>query len=776
MEKIGKYQILEKIGEGGMGVVYKALDPLLDRVVALKTISSHLDSEPEMRTKFFREGRSAAQLSHKNIITIYDLGEDGGMAYLAMEFLEGEDLRTKIQKREIRSLEEKLGIMYEICAGLNHAHARRVIHRDVKPANVFITTYGQVKILDFGLARMISAETTRSESAPGSPNYMSPEQVRGESLDHRTDIFSVGALFYELLTFQKPFDGESVASTIFSILYKEPQSLLQVDPTLPPQLAGVIHKTLAKDVDARCQTLSEVMCDLRDCSPLLRSLQLPQSEGDEVATISLAEAGGFGELPQLSGRRRDSAVLEASESAPETESSLPAAIPPQRGRRFRMAHLVVASVLLALAATGIWWARRDARVFRADTVNASAPPESSPATVSGTGSRASHSDQLPAESGGQNAAGGPARGMTADPSRQAGVPSPGEVPAQGRPPESKSFPARQNEVTSKAKEVGRGAPSDPGTGLVAARIVSYEKRRAEDALEQMMSSRGRAEAADSGLYAAKSFETARSKEAAARASYDALRFTDAAEGFADAAGLYVAAALEAGSEKAARENQARMSEREGLRTAQRRMADGNRSAYEQERLDAVKAGADTKAARKYQEALQLASEAGTKWEREDFAGANADFEKATAAMRDAKSAAQDFLRKPAPPAADPTSKPAVVSAPPDNSRELISAVLRQYVASLQARDIQMLRSIWPGLGGQQEKALLEEFRNAREIQVRLAGIDIKVSGNSATVTARRSYNLLTVDGHRLQTETRTVVEIQKIGKDWLIERIQFEPI
>jgi len=139
MEKVGKYKILGKLGQGGMGVVYKALDPLLERIVALKTINSNFDSEPDLRVRFFREGRSAASLSHKNIITIYDLGEDNGMAYMAMEFLEGEDLRRKIHEGKLRSLDEKLAVMMELCEGLAHAHSRGIIHRDIKPANVFIS-------------------------------------------------------------------------------------------------------------------------------------------------------------------------------------------------------------------------------------------------------------------------------------------------------------------------------------------------------------------------------------------------------------------------------------------------------------------------------------------------------------------------------------------------------------------------------------------------------------------------------------------------------------
>lgn len=315
---------------------------------------------------------------------------------------------------------------------------------------------------------------------------------------------------------------------------------------------------------------------------------------------------------------------------------------------------------------------------------------------------------------------------------------------------------------------------------MAVQLAGYEKKTADDALGKMMESKRRADAAAAGQYAAKSLEAAQSKEASARVAYDAQRFSDAVAGFIETSGLYLSAALEAGSEKAARENRANTSEQERQRTLQRQQADLSRSAYEQERLDAVKADADTKASQKYQEAVQIASDAGSKWDREDYLGSKTDFDKAAEAMRQARTAARDAARKPDPPVADANPKPVVsssqASSPPINSQQAITAVLQQYAASLQSRDIQMLRNIWPGIGGEQEKALQEEFRNAREIQVRLAGIEIKITGDSATATARRTYILSTVDGQRLQTETRIVVDLRRNGKAWLIDKIHFAPM
>jgi eukaryotic-like serine/threonine-protein kinase len=200
MESIGRYQLLEKLGQGGMGVVYRASDTLLERIVAVKVISAPIDQNAELRERFFREARAAGKLSHKNIITIHDLGEHEGQPYLAMEYLEGQDLLGRMAAPQRMSLRRKIEIATEICEGLDYAHVHGVVHRDIKPANVFITGSGTVKILDFGLARLVTSELTRSNMMMGTINYMAPEQIRGEKVDHRADIFSTAVVLYELLS------------------------------------------------------------------------------------------------------------------------------------------------------------------------------------------------------------------------------------------------------------------------------------------------------------------------------------------------------------------------------------------------------------------------------------------------------------------------------------------------------------------------------------------------------------------------------------------------
>ena len=262
MNKLGKYEILEQIGQGAMGVVYKARDPFIERIVAVKTMCTDLDADPELRSRFFREARSAGQLSHKNIVTIYELGEESGKAYMAMEFLDGRDIKERISSGERIPLEDRLRYMSEIAEGLSHAHKKGVFHRDIKPGNIYVTNTGQVKILDFGLARIASSDMTRTGSVIGTPNYMSPEQIRGITIDNRSDIFSAGATFYELLTYRKPFNGGTLQSTFLKILQEDPQPLEAIDPSIPPEFSTVILKAVAKEPAHRYQTADELLQDL----------------------------------------------------------------------------------------------------------------------------------------------------------------------------------------------------------------------------------------------------------------------------------------------------------------------------------------------------------------------------------------------------------------------------------------------------------------------------------------------------------------------------------
>src|SRR6476620_5208608 len=285
MLTIGRYQLLEKLGQGGMGIVYRALDTLLQRIVAVKVISTPIDTDPEPRERFFREARAAGQLSHKNIITIHDLGEHEGQPYLAMEYLTGQDLAARMADPQRMSLRRKLEVAAEICEGLEYAHAHGVVHRDIKPGNIFVTDSGTIKIVDFGLARLVTSELTRSNMMMGTINYMAPEQIRGERIDHRADVFSTAVVVYELLSGRRAFDADSFAATLYKILQEFPEPLQPIDPTIPRELVRLVERALSKPRHERYQHMSEMLLELSLFRQQLAGMDSPA--GGRVAPSEL---------------------------------------------------------------------------------------------------------------------------------------------------------------------------------------------------------------------------------------------------------------------------------------------------------------------------------------------------------------------------------------------------------------------------------------------------------------------------------------------------------
>lgn len=243
-KRLGRYELLDRLGKGGIGVVYRARDTRLDRPVAVKMLLGDLEGDNETRERFLREARAAGELSHRNIIRIYDFGEEGGRAFIVMELLEGASLNDFLKTHPDLSLDRKLQIMIGVCEGLTFSHSRSIIHRDIKPANLFITKDDQVKVLDFGLARIASSKLTRG-LVFGTPDYMSPEQVRGKVVDERSDIFSLGAVFYQVLSARKPFAAKALPEVMRKVLIEEPPPLTHAEA--PPSLARIVVRALQKD-------------------------------------------------------------------------------------------------------------------------------------------------------------------------------------------------------------------------------------------------------------------------------------------------------------------------------------------------------------------------------------------------------------------------------------------------------------------------------------------------------------------------------------------------
>jgi serine/threonine protein kinase len=256
LEKIGRYQVLERVGKGGMGVLYRGFDPVLDREVAIKLMHADFSEDTEqMRPRFYREARAAAKLNHRNIVTIFEFAEESNVPYIVMEFLKGTPLGARMNSQPPLTLDDKLNVVAQLCDGLAYAHEQGVVHRDVKPDNVFILEDGQVKLLDFGIAKLQTSTLTRQGDVLGSASYMSPEQVGGsESVDGRADIFSTGVVLYELLTGKKPFEGDSPTAVIVKILKDDPNPIDAAATGLPANVIGAVMKALAKDPANRFQT------------------------------------------------------------------------------------------------------------------------------------------------------------------------------------------------------------------------------------------------------------------------------------------------------------------------------------------------------------------------------------------------------------------------------------------------------------------------------------------------------------------------------------------
>src|SRR5881398_955286 len=228
--QIGKFELHELIGEGAMGVVWKAYDSVIRRYVALKILSAAVARSRDARQRFLREARAAGALQHPAIVTIYDLGEADGQLFIAMELVDGRDLSTLIALREPLPLERKLDLVIEVLQGLSYAHERGVIHRDIKPSNVRIASDGSIKIMDFGIARLQSADVTGSGAIVGTPTYMAPEQITNGAITPATDVFAVGCLLYELLGYRKPFEGETVHGVLYQVLTTDPKPLRTMVP------------------------------------------------------------------------------------------------------------------------------------------------------------------------------------------------------------------------------------------------------------------------------------------------------------------------------------------------------------------------------------------------------------------------------------------------------------------------------------------------------------------------------------------------------------------
>jgi len=350
--KIGRYDIIELVGRGGMGVLYRAHDSMLERDVALKMMLVDFTLDPAARGRFEREAKAVARLQHRNVVTIHELGEAEGTPYIVMEFLGGRDLDSILKHETPLTLVQKLDIVIQLCDGLGYAHEQGIVHRDVKPGNVRVLDDGTVKILDFGIAKFAVSSMTQSGSILGTPSYMSPEQIMAQPVDGRADLFSAGVLLYELLASKKPFQGDAPTAVVYQIMHVEPPPLHEVVPDLPEPLLAVVSRALEKDPNNRYSRASEMASDLQMVKMML---DLPLNNpgggpnpaiGDVTtrlyATTIREKTSPNVAKPALDAPMRSSAVAAAADAAPRQRAEHGS-----RGTILGVAALVVLGLVAA---------------------------------------------------------------------------------------------------------------------------------------------------------------------------------------------------------------------------------------------------------------------------------------------------------------------------------------------------------------------------------------------------------------------------------------------
>ena len=422
LTQVGKYLIEEKVGVGGFGTVYKGRDPFIKRAVAIKTCQS---DEEEIKKRFFREAEFAGNLHHRNITTIYDFGvTDEGTPYIVQEFLTGEDLDKLAKKRDPLPLKRKLAILLDVCEGLGYAHGAGIIHRDIKPSNVRILEDGTVKLMDFGIAKSMVSQSTLTQTGItlGTASYLAPEQIRGEELDTRTDLFSLGVLAYELVTGAKPFTGDHISTVLYKIMNEQPAPPSTLAPDLPRSLDAIILRALEKDRTRRYATCAEIKAELaavlaglgddtaRASGPaadMERTLATP-SAGYQTGAASRPPSRvmdtplNSAALRQTEGGAAD-VRLRTTGGAPSVPSAT-AAHATESGPALRV---FLSAAVVVVAGIGAFWLYTQKKAAHPQPVPAEPAAASAPATAATAATAATSSSAAPEPSTASPSAAGP---------------------------------------------------------------------------------------------------------------------------------------------------------------------------------------------------------------------------------------------------------------------------------------------------------------------------------------------------------------------------------
>jgi serine/threonine protein kinase len=753
MQTIGRYELLEKLGQGGMGAVYRARDTLLQRIVAVKVIATSIDQNAELRERFFREARAAGQLSHKNIITIHDLGEHDGQPYLAMEYLQGQDLLARMASPQRMSLRRRVEIAIEICEGLDFAHVHGVVHRDIKPANIFITDAGVVKILDFGLARLVTSELTRSNMMMGTINYMSPEQIRGEKVDHRADIFSTAVVFYELLSGHRAFDADSFAATLYKILQEFPEPLQQIDPTIPSELVRIVERALAKPRDERYQHMSEMLLDLAVFRQQLAGMDSPA--GGRLAPTELRTPSDrlFPVTPPIP-------LPPVATPLPITGTATPAPTPvasnPPAPAGVRSYILPLIAVLaLAIAAIAMWNSSRSPSPPPSTPTAAAPAPVTPIAELMKSALTAFEAEDFAtaervADTILTRDAGNDAARQLRDRARAAaaavtdGLAKARTLVAAGR----------FEEASRAAGAVLAVAPGNSEARQIMADGAARSRGHgADEARTQVASARSAARAAGAQRLAASSYAAAVDAEREAQRLYGAGRAGDATVKFYEASGLFRSAEVAAQNETMRRQSAARAERApatEVARTSPLPSPPGETPTVE---------------------TRDPARDAGSTPPSAESSPAQVPTPPAPAPAPPQTPASTTTVAPtttvPPAPVAPAPSPEAVAAA----RQAAIEDVLNRYKAAVEGRNLEALKRIWPGLP---EEALRTEFRRDTKISVGI--VDPRISAattDTATVNFVRHYEVV-IEGDTHRSQSNATMELRRSGNSWIIERLRFD--
>jgi serine/threonine protein kinase len=731
--RIGKYAIVGLIGQGAMGQVFRAHDPVLNRHVAIKMMATDVSADPQLSQRFLREAQSAAQLNHPNIVTLHDFGDDNGQLFMAMELLEGQDLSKILKQRTLVTLEDKLVLMEQCCDGLAFAHSMQLVHRDLKPANIHVHTSGRVKIMDFGLARVSGSDMTRAGTIMGSPNYMSPEQVRGERADARSDVFAMGVVFYEVLSGRRAFDADAVHAILFKVANTEPEPLGQLVPELPQILVELVDKALRKEPGQRFGDAVE----MREALDLVR----------RVLDGSLDEASGLASL------REARTLIQQSAPSP-------------------LEALVDGPTLSAAADTRVAVPRRSgATQVRSSRVGQSSalPVARRPLSGAGTVAVASGATAKPSRAGlfvglglGAAALAAALYFVVLRP------PVPAPAPAPKPDPQAAALVAvaleSQLEVARKSLEFkdlhGAIAAADKALRLDAANSEAQSlKTQAQAALEQVEA-------------AAREAREAAQKGEVEKASQAVSRVLALMPGHPVAAEL--APALNSRFQGRAED---------GLRQA-RAAADAARRA-------------NASSLREYAEAARSLRQAEELLERKQFTEATQKALEARKGYDQARAAALELAARPAsvapattlapppPPvttvaAVPATTLPAVVAPPPTtlapataapagpSNEVLVRRLLDDFERAIETKDVALYKSVRPNLSADEERKLRAAFESVRSQELDLAIESLQLEAGGAVVRVRRSGR---VNGQPTPTQQQ-VFRLVRGASGYVIRDIQ----